>query len=141
MNPNYYLSKLMAEAHVEDLRRAADRSALQRTAKGASPPPAGSLELPITIRPARPTDASALARLAELDSAAALKLPAVIAEVAGEVRAAVSLSDGAAIADPFNHSAGMVQLLHARAEQLRGQHEVQPRHFFRLLRRRRRWAM
>jgi hypothetical protein len=140
MNPNYYLSKLIAEAHVEDLRRAADRSALRRTAKGASPR-RGSLELPITIRPARPTDESALARLAELDSAAALKLPAVIAEVAGEVRAAVSLYDGEEIADPFNHSAGIVQLLHARAEQLRGPHEAQPHHFLRLLRRRRRWAM
>jgi hypothetical protein len=106
-----------------------------------SPRPIVSLEPPITIRPACSADASALARLAELDSAAALSLPALIAEVADDVRAAVSLYDGAAIADPFNHTAGMVQLLHARAAQLRRGQPVRRRRFSSVLRRRRRWAM
>jgi hypothetical protein len=141
MVPNYYLTKLIAEAHVDDLRRAADRSALRRTAKEVSQRRAGSLEVPITIRPARSADASALAKLAELDSAEALSLPVLIAEAAGEVRAAVSIYDDAAIADPFNHTAGMVQLLHARAAQLRSEHPVQRRRFLSVLRRRRRWAM
>ena len=72
----------------------------------------------IVIRRADASDARALSRLAALDSAAApLAGPDVlIAEVAGRVVAAVH--DGRAIADPFQPSAGLVELLHTRARQL-----------------------
>jgi hypothetical protein len=141
MVPNSYLAKLMAEAHVEDLRRDADRSGLARAAQEASARSIRSLEAPITIRPARPADAPGLAKLAELDSAEVPSLPVLVAEATGQVRAAVSLADGAVIADPFDHTAGLVQLLHARAAQLRGHHPVQRRQFWSVLRRLRGWAM
>jgi hypothetical protein len=43
----------------------------------------------------------------------------VVAEVDGEIRAAVSLSDGTAIADPFHRTADLVALAETRAHQLR----------------------
>jgi len=72
----------------------------------------------IVIRRADASDARALSRLAALDSAAApLAGPDVlIAEVSGRVVAAVH--DGQAIADPFQHTGGLVELLHIRARQL-----------------------
>ena len=69
---------------------------------------------PIVIRQAREADAVKLNRLAALDSA---MLPAgqlLIAEVAGEPRAAVSVSDGTAVADPFYPSATLVELIRVR---------------------------
>jgi hypothetical protein len=140
MVPNSYLTQLIAEAHVEDLRRAAERSGLGRAPQEASPWPARNLDVPITIRPARPTDAAALSRLAELDSAEVPSLPVLIAEANGEIRAAVSLHEGTAIADPFNQTAGMVELLRARAAQLRRNVPMRRRHVFTVLRRLRGWA-
>jgi hypothetical protein len=141
MAPNNSLTKLMAEAHIEDLRRASHASGLARAANEASARPVGDLEVPITIRSAGSGDAAALAKLAALDSAEVPSLPVLIAETTGQVRAAVSLHDGAAIADPFNHTAGMVQLLHARAAQLHRRHPVQRRQFSSVLRRWLGWAM
>jgi hypothetical protein len=135
MVPNHYLAKLIAEAHVEDLRRAVHRPGSGRPAQKATPRPVRNLEAPITIRTAGSADAAALAKLAALDSAEVPSSPLLIAEVTGQVRAAVSLHDGAAIADPFSHTAGMVQLLHARAAQLHRQYPVPRRHFSSILRR------
>ena len=72
----------------------------------------------IVIRRADGSDARALSRLAALDSAPApLAGPDVlIAEVTGHIAAAVN--DGQAIADPFQPTAGLVELLHLRAGQL-----------------------
>ena len=72
----------------------------------------------IVIRRADASDARALSRLAALDTAPS---PApgpgvLIAEVAGQIVAAVF--DGRAIADPFQRTAGLVELLHVRARQL-----------------------
>jgi hypothetical protein len=74
----------------------------------------------IVIRPDRPEDARALARLAGLDSAPVPRAPLLLAEVAGELRAAESLVDGAIIADPFQRTASLVALLTMRARQLQG---------------------
>jgi hypothetical protein len=41
-----------------------------------------------------------------------------VAEVDGNIHAAISLSDGRAIADPFRHTAELVDLLKMRAAQL-----------------------
>ena len=72
----------------------------------------------IVIRRADASDARALSRLAALDSAPApLAGPDVlIAEVSGHVVAAVH--DGQAISDPFQSTAGLVELLRMRAGQL-----------------------
>jgi hypothetical protein len=74
---------------------------------------------PITIRPAYGDDEAAIARLAALDSAERLPAkPLLVAEVGGELRAALSLSDGGSIADPFHHTLHIVTLLQMHATQL-----------------------
>jgi hypothetical protein len=136
-----YLMKLLVDAHVDDLRRAAASARLARVVTEEPHRPAGGPELPITIRPARPADAPALRRLAESDSAAFPAVPVLVAEANGELRAAVSLHDGAAIAHPFHHTAWMVQLLDARAAQLDGARRGRRRHRFRTHAGWRRWAL
>ncbi len=74
---------------------------------------------PVTIRPARPSDAEALRRLAALDSARPPEGDVLVAEVGRELWAAVPLNGGSAIADPFRHSGVLVALLVTRAGQLR----------------------
>ena len=70
------------------------------------------------IRRTTPDDSAALLRLASLDDTHPLAGDALVAEIDGEVRAAVSLADGRAIADPFRHTAELVDLLRMRAAQL-----------------------
>ena len=55
-------------------------------------------------------------RVAALDSARVPRAPLLVAEMDGEVRAALSLDDGGAIADPFHRSLELVELLRARAD-------------------------
>ncbi|MDQ6805684.1 MAG: hypothetical protein M3065_12115 [Actinomycetota bacterium] len=75
-----------------------------------------TLTASITIRPAYADDERALVRLAALDSAAEPPpAPRVVAEVDGELRAALSLRDGSTIADPFFATADLVELLRAHA--------------------------
>jgi hypothetical protein len=73
----------------------------------------------VVIRPAVAADSSALHRLADLDSARHPSGAMVVAEQAGSMVAAVSLSDGASIADPFRATADIVGLLQMRRGQLR----------------------
>ena len=79
----------------------------------------------VSIRRAGPHDAPALSRLAALDSAAPLAGEVLMAEVGGVVLAALSLADGACVADPFAPTAELVALLEMRRGQLCG--EVPPR--------------
>jgi hypothetical protein len=72
----------------------------------------------VTIRPAFPDDAAAVARLAALDSARVPRGPLLLAEVGGVACAAVALESGAVIADPFVPTSGLVDLLRRRAAQL-----------------------
>ena len=60
----------------------------------------------VVLRRARAADARALTRLAALDDAAPLAGEALVAEQDGELRAAISLHSGRAIADPFHPTAG-----------------------------------
>ena len=69
----------------------------------------------ITIRQASPTDAFALRRLAALDDAAALRGEILLAEQGGDIRAALSLENGRAIANPFAPTAELVELLRTRS--------------------------
>jgi len=73
----------------------------------------------VTLRCAEPRDGAALARLAELDSAPAPAPPVLLADVDGELLAAISLADGATVANPFRATAALVELLRARERQLR----------------------
>jgi hypothetical protein len=72
----------------------------------------------VTLRFAYPDDGESLNRLAVIDSAELPSLPVLLAEVDGELWAAVSLADGGAVADPFRPTAPVVELLRARARQL-----------------------
>jgi hypothetical protein len=75
--------------------------------------------LGITIRFAYPDDTTALRRLATLDSKPVPEGPLLVAEVAGELWAAVSITDeGPPIADPFRYTAELVTLLQERAYRL-----------------------
>jgi hypothetical protein len=73
----------------------------------------------ITIRRASGTDAADLDRLAALDSARSLSGDVLVADVGGELRAAVELTGGAVIADPFSRTADVVELLRVRAARMR----------------------
>ena len=98
------------------LRQRHPRNPRHRTAAAGSLP-----DVAIVIRPSRPEDERAFARLAGLDSAAVPAAPMLVAEADGELRAALSLSDGVVIADPFRRTAALVTLLVARAQQLCGE--------------------
>lgn len=76
---------------------------------------------PIVLRRGVAADAKALLRLAALDSARPLTGETLVAEQAGSLVAAVSLSDGTVIADPFRPTAGIVELLRVRLDQLQHQ--------------------
>jgi hypothetical protein len=65
----------------------------------------------LTIRRADSSDAGALVRLAALDSASPPTGEALLAEVGGELWAAVEIDSGTAIADPFRPSGEIVDLL------------------------------
>jgi hypothetical protein len=69
----------------------------------------------ITIRPAVSADAVTLAELAQLDSAPMPAMPALVAEIDGTVRAALSMRDGSLVADPFTPTAEAAALLRASA--------------------------
>jgi hypothetical protein len=106
------LTRYLVDAHIEGLRR--DFRHAQSVPVGAGDGDA-PVQVPITIRRARPSDAEALKRVAELDSSRAPTAPVVLAAVGGEVRAALSLADGAIVADPFHETVAIVELLKAWA--------------------------
>ncbi len=73
----------------------------------------------VVIRPAHENELAELHDLAELDSAAPLTGPVLVAAVQGALWAALALDDGRVIADPFRPTAGAVELLRVRVAQLR----------------------
>jgi hypothetical protein len=75
----------------------------------------------LTIRRATIEDDQALNALAIIDSSLPLSGDVLVAQLDGAVMAAISVTDGRAIADPFRRSADTVEVLrlHARQEQRR----------------------
>src|SRR5262245_48491253 len=72
----------------------------------------------VTIRRARPADATALLHLAALDEAEPLEGEVLVAEVDGELWAALDLTSGRRVSDPFRHAAEARALLELRAAML-----------------------
>ena len=72
----------------------------------------------VTVRLAGPADRSAVERLAVLDSASVPAGDVLLAEVNDELRAALPVTGGEAIADPFRPTADLVALLRERAHQI-----------------------
>ena len=72
----------------------------------------------VTIRLTRPTDTDEIRRVAERDSRSVPKGELLVAIAGGEIRAAMSLSGGEVIADPFHHTAELVRMLTVRRTQM-----------------------
>ena len=62
-----------------------------------------------------PSDEAAIRRLALLDDRRPPHGPALLAYVGSELRAAVGILDGQAVADPFHPTAGIVEMLRVEA--------------------------
>ena len=73
----------------------------------------------VVVRLAESADCVALLRLAALDSASVPGGSLAVAEVGGELVAAVPVNGGRAIADPFRPTASLVEMLEVWALQLR----------------------
>jgi hypothetical protein len=78
----------------------------------------------VVIRPADARDDAALVRLASLDSKRVPAGHVLVAEVAGELQAAMAVDSGAVIADPFRATADLVSMLEVHTESLREQPEL-----------------
>ena len=89
--------------------------------RGRSSPVSGArrsdpLKDTITLRHASSSDEHALRQLAELDSRPTLEGPVLLAEIDGRLAAAVAVDNGAAVADPFERTVPLVELLKAQAK-------------------------
>jgi hypothetical protein len=73
----------------------------------------------LTIRHVGPADVEPLRTLAQLDSSRVPRGEILVADVGGELWAAVSVDDRETIADPFRPTREIVSLLRERARQLR----------------------
>ena len=104
---NDHFLRILSRSRVEDLH--ARRPVSQRRADAA----------PLTIRHAAADDMKSLERLAALDSRRVPSGELFVAEVDGRLVAATSIDTGAVIADPFEHTAKIVELLQIQARAVR----------------------
>jgi hypothetical protein len=87
--------------------------------------PDGTQDARLTIRPAQPTDSSAIAVLSELNERRVPRGAVLVAELDGSVIAAMPLGGGHAVTDPRRSTTDVVELLELRSRQLRaGDHEL-----------------
>lgn len=101
-----------------DRQRALRAAGAQRSARPRQPARRHAVE-PVSIRWAGPADIPALDALARLDSSRVPEAPVLVAERGERIVAALPLASGArAIADPFERTAELVDLLELRAAQL-----------------------
>jgi hypothetical protein len=82
-----------------------------------------ALRTPLTLRLSDASDQSALTKLAQRDSAPLPPAPYLVAVREGRIDAALSLSTGELIADPFRRTAELGALLRCHA----GPRPVRPR--------------
>ena len=73
----------------------------------------------LTIRHAVAADEADLIRLAALDSSRVPSGELLVAELDGALVAALSIDTGAGIADPFEHTAAIVESMRAQARESR----------------------
>lgn len=81
----------------------------------------------VALRTASDEDAGTVRRLAALDSARVPAMPVLLGIVDGEPVAAMSLVDGAVVADPFTPTTAVVELLRLRAARLHSEAPAQSR--------------
>jgi hypothetical protein len=112
---NSDLNKYLSDALVADRLRESERFRRSRPEADGEPDSYPS----VTVRIARPVDAEAVVRLAELDGHRLPNGPLLVAEVGGSVLAARSLDNGASVAHPFRPTAELTELLELRSTHLR----------------------
>jgi hypothetical protein len=110
------LTALATSERQAQLRRAAEHRRL-----GLVPDWSAQDEAPaVVLRLARPDERALVSHLAALDDAPALRGRVLLALVADEAVAALSLSDGRVVANPFVGTRDAVALLRLRAAHLLG---------------------
>jgi hypothetical protein len=119
----------VAQEHIADLRRSADSA---RSATRVVVDERVHTEV-IALRMAGPDEVNVVALLATLDSGRPLAGDTLVAVVDGKLVAAISLSDGRVVADPFLPTKDARLLLEMRAAQLAPVSRRRPR--------RRRWRL
>ena len=107
----------LIETHMRDLAQFAER---ERHGREQAEADERDSDDRVWVRLAVPGDAGALLRLAALDSQPLPDGPKLVADLGGELVAAVPLSGGSVIADPFRPTADLVELMRLRAAQLTG---------------------
>jgi hypothetical protein len=104
----------------DHLLRQLSRSRVEDAARTRNQSPRRDVALPpVTIRHAAAADLASLERLAALDSRRIPTGELFVAEVEGRLLAATSIDTGAIIADPFEHTAAIVELLRVRSRGVR----------------------
>ena len=89
----------------------------------------------VTVRLATTADREALDRLAALDDALRPAEPVLLGVISQRPVAALSLSDGHVVADPFRPTLELIEMLRLRARQLgAGEHHARRRWVFPALR-------
>lgn len=109
----------LVRAHTRALEQAALRARLLAT----EPAPAPVADEPVALRLCRVSDDDVLERLAALEGRQAPSGRFLVAEVRGEIVAALPLLGGEPLRDPFARTAHLLLLLKLRAAQL----DAQPR--------------
>ncbi len=104
--------------HDGDMTATAVLARMARRGRSAARAPHVPGAAAISIRVADSGDAAAIARLAQLAESDVPTGPALVAEVDGEVWAALPLGSERALVDPFRPSCEIRQLLRLRAAQL-----------------------
>ena len=112
-----FMSRDMALEHMAAVRREVARS---RRSSSKKENESEFLDGRLTVRRFQERDIDGIRRLAELDGKRAPSGPVLVAEVEGQLVAALPLDGGHALADPFRPSATIVELLRLRAAQLKG---------------------
>jgi hypothetical protein len=110
------ISRQVVQDHIENLRRDFSRSGARATA----PHVTSELDA-IELRLGRPDDTPALAKLAALEERPLPIGRFLLAEIEGCILAALPLSGGRPLRDPFEPTAHLLRLLELRAAQLTGQ--------------------
>jgi hypothetical protein len=115
----------MTRVVIEERVEAAERFRSRKRARGAASAQADAYDA-VTVRLAVEDDEAPVRRLAERDGRTMPQAPLLLAEVDGAPLAALSLLDGRTVADPFHHTAHLVELLALRSAHLRGNADTPP---------------
>jgi hypothetical protein len=112
---------LLARDKIDDLSHQAAKVRVASKARAAARAPlpvtGTSVDRSVTLRLGRAEDRVPLAQLAALGGRRSPSGPVLVAEIGGQLRAALSLKDGAILADPFHPTAALEALLRVYSSQ------------------------